>query len=209
MFIPSRPGTAFLQCWTLGSGESFTTRMPIFGRTLPRTSTSSSTYPMYGIFSPFAAVSWSQLQVFNSFSFCGLRCCSLKKACVTVVTIDPVSRRHDTSAPPILTSTTGHCPTNRDAVLLLLEPTDLPPGAGLSTLEGASFPAALLHSLLLPPVWPVPSFACPQEARSAELCRTLQYDLLYYTVSILVYHLIGIGKVLVYECSCESGGLYR
>lgn len=142
---------------------------------------------MYGIFNPFASVSWSQLQVFNCSSFCDLRCFS-KKACVTAVTIDPVSRRHYTPTPSILTLTTRHCPTSRDATLLLLEPTELPPGARLSTPEGASLPAALLHSLLHPPVCPDLSFAFPHGTRSAELCITLQYDPLYYNVSILVWN---------------------
>jgi hypothetical protein len=70
------------------------------------TNMSVSTYPMYGISKPFAALSCSQvLSLFNlSFGSKFL----LKNDSVMVLTIEPVSKRQVTIIPAIFNLTVGH-----------------------------------------------------------------------------------------------------
>ena len=73
------------------------------------TNMSVSTYPMYGIAKPFAALSCSQV-----LSLCNLSFGSkflLKNDSVMVLTIEPVSKRQVTIIPAIFNLTVGHLAT--------------------------------------------------------------------------------------------------
>ena len=142
MFMPRRPGTSRFRFLVTGSSESLTTRIPGFGMVIPKVSTSSSKYPMYGIFNPLAAVNVNQPLVDRRFLPLGWKL-SLKKLSVMVDTSDPESRRHGTRTPPSLTFAIGHFPRAQLKMSSLLgtssgEPVLFPPVTRLIVTGGAS-----------------------------------------------------------------------
>ena len=79
---------------------------------IPKVSTSSSKYPMYGILNPLAAVNINSPLVDRRFLPLEWKL-SLKKLSVGVDTSEPQSRRHDIRTPSSFPFAVGHFPTAR------------------------------------------------------------------------------------------------